>query len=401
MLVENHEFRPADGMTRPETTVRDYNDARRKQRLHETRTGHTLDQKSPFVRVTGRIALSGMTMGVAALVAGAQYWTRDVLPERERLAQTQPEIHEIYQATDPNNTTAVVDLVGLGNLDASQTASSLPSLAEIGDVWAVQYDNNGIDTTVIAQIVEEKAEANGIDSIAIVGHSMGGIIGLEVAEYIYEETDLDLITAILDCTPMDLNAVRPEERSRGQEMMRWMGWTPGARESRLLRTIVEVGARKDRFLVANASLLPDVNFGELANVVEEVMRDKIFNDGVASSGLISVQFAAIDTSGARDNLRAIGQVKDGKIQPVIVFLRPADVEADRVVDNDYSQREILESRIENGNSLMVARMDTGHANPNQEPEKYDMAIKDKVVPFIERHSEQSVRDDIAKLAEGN
>lgn len=399
--MKNSEFRPAGGMTRPETKVSDYDDEHRKRRLRETRTGHSLDERGVVVRTAGRIALSGLTVGAVGSVVGVQYWVHDVLPERERLAQTQPEIHEIYQATDPNNTTAVVDLVGLGNLDASQTASSLPSLAEIGDVWAVQYDNNGIDTTVIAQIVEEKAEANDIDSIAIIGHSMGGIIGLEVAEYIYEETDLDLITAILDCTPMDLDAVRPEERSRGQEMMRWIGRIPGAGESRSLRTVVEVGARKDRFLVADSSLVPNVNFGELADVVDEVMRDKIFKEDVASSGLISVQFAAIATSGARDNLRAIGQVRDGKIQPVIVFLRPGDASLDRVVDNDYSQREIVDSRNENGNSLMVARMDTGHANPNQESEKYNAAIKEKVVPFIERHSEESIRDDTAKLAEAN
>ncbi|RYF29108.1 MAG: alpha/beta hydrolase [Chloroflexi bacterium] len=388
-------------MTRPETTVSDYDDERRKQRLHETRTGHSLDERGIVVRTAGRIALSGLAVGAAASVVGAQYWVHDVLPERERLAQTQPEIHEIYHATDPANTTAVVDLVGLGNLDASQTASSLPSLAEIGDVWAVQYDNSGIDTTVIAQIVEEKAEANNIDSIAIVGHSMGGIIGLEVANYIYEETDLDLMAVVLDCTPINLDAVRPEERSRGQEMMRWMGWIPGARESRSLRTVVEVGARKDRFLTADSSLVPSVDFGALADVVDEVLREKIFNEGVASNGLIEMQFAAIATSGARDNLRALAQIKDGKILPVIVFMRPTDASADQVVDNDYTQSHLLESRVENETALMVARMDTGHANPNQEPQKYDAAIEAKVVPFTQKHSESPVSDDTDKLAEGN
>lgn len=391
MVIKNSEFRPAGGMTRPETTVNEYDDEYRKQRLRETRTGHSWDQRGVATRIAGRIALSGMTIGAAISVVGAQYWEHDVLPERERLAQTQPEIHEIHQSEDSQNDTAFVDMVGLGNLDASETATTLVSpYSEIGDVWAVQYDNSGIDTKVISHMIEQKANERGIEKIALAGHSMGGVVALEVAQHLYEETDIDLLAVVLDCTPIDLDAVRPDERSRGQDMMRWIGRIPGARESRSVRMIVETVARKERFIGEDLWQDPSIDFEAMRNVLLQVWHEKILSKNVASNGLIESQFAAITASGARENIKAIAQVLDGKIQPVIVFMRPKFNTDDTVVDNDKTQRALLDSRRDNNFDLVVTRTNTGHANPNQDPGEYTLALQQTIVPVILEKSKDTI-----------
>src|SRR5690606_35028358 len=134
-----------------------------------------------------------------------QYWAWDVAPVRERMALTEPQLHPVYDAAArEDRTTAVVDLVGLGNLDATATATALPALRELGQVWAVEYDNSGLDTQVISRMISDQATWSGIESIVLTGHSMGGIIALEVAQHLYQDTALEVSGVILDCTPIDL-----------------------------------------------------------------------------------------------------------------------------------------------------------------------------------------------------
>ncbi len=328
-----------------------------------------------------------------------QYWLRDVSPQRERLAQTNPDVYQIYDPTSRiNRDAAVVDLVGLGNLDAGDTARALPSLAEIGRVWAVRYDNEGIDTKVISNIIADRAEREGVDDVVLVGHSMGGVIALEVAQHLYQDTSMNVLGVVLDCTPINLHAVRAQERDHGEDMLRWIGWVPGARESRTVRLLVELAAREERFIDRSTHLIPRVRLGELKDATAEVLRDKIFSTDSASNGLIESQFKTVVASGASDNLQALTQERNGKPRPAIVFLRPRNSWQDRVVDVDYSQKILIDQSGGVGGSLLVIRMhDTGHANPIQRPDQYNAAILDGILPFLRQSYEESAR---ARLSGG-
>src|SRR5690606_33456646 len=124
------------------STVTDWDGARRRARLAETRPGHNWTT----LRRT-RLALSrGGVVVLVVLVGMVQYWARDVAPERARLAGTEPSLLPISAPADPGDwDTAVVDMVGLGGLNASDTAEALPALSTMGVVWAIRYDNRGID----------------------------------------------------------------------------------------------------------------------------------------------------------------------------------------------------------------------------------------------------------------
>ncbi|MER7454745.1 alpha/beta hydrolase [Nocardia beijingensis] len=367
------------------STVSDWSDARRRARLRDTSLGHGWKT----LRRTKVTLLRVVALLLAGLVVFAQYWKYDVAPEQARLARTEPAILPVAPPVDSQNwDTVVVDLVGLGGLDASDTAAALPALRRMGMVWAIRYDNQGIDTKVIADLVVRAAELSGLRNIVLVGHSMGGVIALEVAEHIHRDSDRRLAGVILDCTPVDLNAVRPESRGRGEDMLRWMGWLPGARESRMLRLAVETYARRDRF-VDRGHGPPGIRLGKLGEVLAEVMREKIVSHDAASNGLIESQFTAIVAGGATDDLRTLAQPVADKPRPAIVFIRPRDANADRVVDVEYSHRVLIEqSGGVDGTLLVVLARNTGHANPMQRPREYNTVIEQQILPFVQRYQQQ-------------
>ncbi|MGW6334651.1 alpha/beta fold hydrolase [Nocardia rhamnosiphila] len=363
------------------STVADWSDERRRARVRETRPGHGWKTLRRTRLALFRVAALLMIVGVAF----AQYWEHDVEPERVRLALTEPALLPIAAPVDPGKRdTAVVDLVGLGNLNASDTAAALPALREMGAVWAIRYDNRGIDTEVIADLIVRAATMAGVRNIVLTGHSMGGVIALEVAEHIHIGSDRRLVGVLLDCTPLDLDAVRPESRGLGEDLVRWMGWLPGARESRGLRTAVETYARRESFL--DHSGVPGIRFADFREAVGQVLHDKIFNADAASNGLIEAQFLAIVAGGATDDLRAVSEPAHGKPRPAIVFIRPHDGTRDRVVDVARTQQVLIDKvGGVNGNLLVVKPRGTGHANPRQRPAEYNKVIAQQVLPFVERY----------------
>src|SRR5664279_3363510 len=128
-----------------------------------------------------------MILGTVVLGIIAAYGV-DVMHGKEALAQTSASVTEDYEATDPQNRdTAIVDLAGLGGLNAANLTEALqPAYAEHADGWAVRYYNEGIDAQDIADKLIEKAKNQGVTKIGLVGHSMGGLVALEVAKRIYE-----------------------------------------------------------------------------------------------------------------------------------------------------------------------------------------------------------------------
>ncbi|UYP18979.1 alpha/beta hydrolase [Rhodococcus sp. Z13] len=365
----------------PPCSAGDWDDGRRRRRLHESRTGHRWQRFGRLRRGLVRTALA--TLPFLALFT--QYWAWDVAPMRERLALTEPRLHPIHDATSADDRdTAVVDLVGLGNLDATDTAAALPALGKLGQVWAVEYDNSGLDTAVVSRMILERATWTGIGNVVLVGNSMGGIVALEVAQHLHQETPLEVTGVILDCTPIDLHAVRADARDAGEDLLRWIGWLPGARESRSMRTLVEVAARQDRFVVPSDRWYRRIDPEELRKAVTEVLNDKIFSTDAASNGLIESQFRAIVASGAVDNLRALAAERDDGTRPAVVFLRPRNPLADTVVDVEYTHRVLVEQVGGIDGTLLVSKLDgIGHANPIQAPEVYNEAITDRVVPFLD------------------
>nr|WP_227985335.1 alpha/beta fold hydrolase [Nocardia spumae] len=369
------------------STVADYDDARRRARLAETGVGHrwrTLGR-------TRRVLLQLLLVPIVVLVLFGQYLQHDIGPEQARLARTDPAVLPIASPVDAaHRDTAVFDLVGLGGLDASDTARSLPSLRQLGSVWAVRYDNTGIDTKVISDLIIRVTEAARIHNVVLVGHSMGGVVALEIAKHIHTHSTRTLSAVILDCTPVNLAAVRPESRDQGEDLLRWFGWFPGVRESRSLRLAAETYSRREQF-IDHRSDPPGIRAAALRRTVTDVLRQKIFNTDAASNGLIEDQFKAIVASGAVDDLHALAKPADHKPRPAVVFIRPHNAYRDSVVDDTYTHRVLIDTvGGVDGTLLVVLTRRTGHADPRQHPREYNTVIAQQVVPFVALvHTEQA------------
>ncbi|MCU1642173.1 MAG: hypothetical protein JWN03_2448 [Nocardia sp.] len=367
------------------STAAEYDDRRRRARLHETRLGQGWVHRRRTRLLLLRLSLIPLLM----LGIFGQYMMLDVAPERARLARTEPAVVPIAGPSSPQAAdTAVFDLVGLGVLDATDTARALPSLTALGSVWAVRYDNAGIDTKVIADLIVKVTEAGKMPNVVLVGHSMGGVIALEVAKHLHTGSSRRVLGVILDCTPVDLHAVRPESRDQGEEMERWMGWIPGARESRLLRLVVETYARHESYVGGGQY---GIRWDRFRSAVAQVLRDKIFNTDAASNGLIEAQFKAIVAGGAIDDLRALAKPAGSKPRPAIVYIRPHEGWRDPIVDVEYSHRVLIDQVGGVNGTLMVAfTRNTEHANPIQRPVEYNTLIEQQVVPFIQLVQRESL-----------
>lgn len=367
----------------------------RKERLRGNRRLNNLQPVNRF------LAKAAIVAG-AALVPLGMYAKYDVGPERERLSQTHPEIIDIYQANDPSNSdTAVVDMVGLGNLSALETATTLSTYADIGNVWAVQYDNQGIDVDVITHAIAEKVEHDGIKSLVLSGHSMGGDVALQIAERIYTQTDIDLNAVILDCTPPDIYSVKPNEREKGMKMIKYYSivHAVGGEASRTLRFTAEMVARKQRYMKDGDAILARIDAEAFGEAAKEVYEDKILKKDVASTELIGEQFGQILWGNALHSLDAITDSIEGKEKPAIVYMRPKDPNSDTVVDVSRSQNLVASETDFSDLNLLIVKMDnTGHANPNQSPKEYNTAIHDKIIPFLDRKELEKHEARLAHLA---
>jgi pimeloyl-ACP methyl ester carboxylesterase len=369
------------------------------KQVHRHRGEKKLSELMPALSTRAKCAAAF----TAALIPLGLYTTFDVKPMRERLALTQPELVDVYEASEealPDR--AVIDMVGLGNLSAVETATNLTSLSDLGDVIALRYDNRGIDTDVIARTIETKMLEEDYTAVVLVGHSMGGDVALKVAQYIYEDTDIQVDAVVLDCTPPDRESVRQDERHKGDLMLKYLPIIPGGDVARTVRYTVEMGARKDRFIVKQADgSSSQFDAEEFKNASKEVYIDKIYNQNAATSGLIETQYAEIVDGESVQSLHALGKQVEDKYMPKIVYMRPEEGWRDGVTDVDRAtgilQQEV---GIFEGRLLIVTMQHTGHANPNQVPEEYNSAFSEKIVPYIHRYSAHQDLENLPRLSYG-
>lgn len=333
-------------------------------------------------RTTSRKRKLASRAGILALTLATLY-SADIQHGRQELAHTHSSIILVMNASSPqHNNEATVVSAGFGNLSSYNTAESLPAYAQEGQVWAIQYDNNGIDTDVIASDLIKQAQASGVNELSFSGHSMGGLVDLEVARKIYEsDTDISVPYIILDCTPANMDSVRPSVRDDSYRMAEGLRLIPGARYSATVRFVVEEAARLDQYRDMTKPLLVDPQ--KLIKATKTVIDDKIISDNEPSVPLLESQIKLIAASGAKGNILALGKDR-GKPKPVLVFMRPLDANADQTVDDNYSQQQFEQYSREAGLTLMVVNIvGSGHANPIQKPNEYNDALLQDTYPRLQ------------------
>jgi pimeloyl-ACP methyl ester carboxylesterase len=163
-------------------------------------------------RAIGGFALSITTLAGIDSVAGAAMWHNDTP------VITTIEKQSVRQASDKalhNNHDAMLVFGGFGvsNGRAKRIGAEIEGiLPDLEKVAVVNYADKGIDLDKIVKTTEEYLEVNDIDTIDIYGHSMGGMIGMEVAAELKEKDNIAVRSIILDCTPANKRNVRGSDR---------------------------------------------------------------------------------------------------------------------------------------------------------------------------------------------
>ena len=175
-------------------------------RAHET--DELTDDEKKFVkkeekRAKGRaravLTLTSLALASTAGVIG--YWA-DVSHNREVQAAADAQISLKVIAgpqNKENSDKAIILMDGYGTVDSDLLAKSIgPGSRQLGDGYLLSFDyNNGVISrdAVLKEVLRETAEI-GVTHVTYVGHSTGGIMGLEAAadtvKYSYLNVDADV-----------------------------------------------------------------------------------------------------------------------------------------------------------------------------------------------------------------
>lgn len=178
------------------------------------------------------------------------YYQADVYENRTQRsnAQISVNVHDAPRYAQ-NDRSAVIFFDGFGSYDSDYLADTLaPGVKRVvdGESWSVSYGNAPLASERISELILELAEERGKSQLDLVGYSMGGIIGTEVAALLSEHPEVTVRSIILASTPDGFDGLR---RYQQQELDFAQAFSsiPGAQYSTALRFIGEVYFMRDRF----------------------------------------------------------------------------------------------------------------------------------------------------------
>jgi len=288
-----------------------------------------------FLKTAGRMAL---TAALSDTIQGEIIW-----------GGTNPEVHTVYdeeaERRFPNTYTLVLGGFNVANVKGLGEAVQAV-LPGYGQVAYIQNADNGLHVGDIERRTKDFIKENNVRRLRLYGHSMGGMVAIDLASRLKGDTDLEAI--ILDCTPASYEDVRGGKRAgtwllhASDEMMLHLG--PNA------RTAMEA---------VSPMLDGDSDFLEACL---HAMRKVSSPDDICSNKLVQGQASFIRTFDITDFKGAFDDSTH------ILRLRPEDYGADGTVDNATSL-----PRFEKGLDHTVIDLPvkhSGHADPAQHKEAY-------------------------------
>jgi hypothetical protein len=295
--------------------------------------------------------------------------------EESSLSNTKPTLEHIAAARfHPDATTFVMG--GFGVRDSGPIAEVLSNLNKLGSVEAVDQDNQGVDPDVIARKFIQEAELHDQTTVNLFGDSVSGLTQTKIARYIQEDTSTNVRVGaiILDCTPSSLSTLHTSRRS----------------ELETLNTV-------STFLpeIANHPL---VDYFYAQNLVEERRANGGSHTGLttilatmnspetASGALLASESLQILHPTIAEDFKAIADVKT-KRAPMIFTIRPKSSDGDTVVISDEANQRINQMAKDAGlEHISISLPNIVHGDPTANPDQYQKAIDDIIVPALENYN---------------
>lgn len=318
-----------------------------------------------------KLASRALSAVLAVTMLLSTAYTLPVAAEKIRLANTEPTLIHIADTPDHLAATSLV-IAGFGIKSSEATARAIPQLAEIGSVEALNHDNAGIDSHVIAEMYIEQANSQGLLEAGLWGDSNGGHIAIKVAREIQEsDSQLRARYVVLDCTPPSVNTLREDKRATVDLIDTMSDFLPDIATHPLVGYLYAQD-RLDKHYNGNG------HFG-----VSEILSE-MYSPDRPSSRLLAAEAMLVVNPSMEEDLLAISQV-ESKAPPLFVIIRPKG-DTDKTVISDQADKEIIAMVDKAGLPYIeVSLEDIVHGDPTANAEQYQDALKNIILPALKEY----------------
>jgi hypothetical protein len=295
-----------------------------------------------------------------------------ILFEDYRLSGTEPVLEHV--SNTPHNLAAETIVVGgFGTKDSRPIAEALPQLAKIGAVDALEQDNEGIDTHVIAQKIIKDAKVNGFTEIGLWGDSIGGLIISKVAKEIQEDASmLHVHFMVFDCTPTSINTLRTDKRENVELLQSISGILPDITSHPIVN-----------FLYAQQQVT--TQWGAQRGFSVATVVNQMNDSSQPSSKLLAAQAVQVVNPSLNQDLIDISSVKN-KEPPMIVSIRPKSDNGDATVISSSATEELRSMAKKAGMPFVDVRLrNIVHGDPTANREQYQEALTNIILPALKRY----------------
>lgn len=274
---------------------------------------------------------------------------------------------------------AIIAIDGFGSYNSNWLANSLGNEVQQlydGQVWSVSYGNAPLNEKTIANAIIAKAEAENVDTVALLGDSAGGVIATEVIPYILEKSDLTVELSLLAATPSGEDGLRPNKQQEVALAKTLRTFVPGIEYSTYARGLVELMLQKDQIKDWDS-------FWRTQERIQTQLNDKY----LPKTWLMIDQALAVSAADFPGQYQKINAMLPDEQAPVIVNLVSSDY--DPIVNDDYSSQKICEAaQAATLNCSTYAVPGAVHARPDLSIESYRQvfaSIEGEVTASIEEN----------------
>lgn len=329
-----------------------------------------------------RLANHAVRLLAAALIPVAALQT-DITANKAELRQTAPVVHTAAEALDPlMSHSATIFIDGFGSKNSLWTAKHMAEpLQEIdpGVVFALEYDNAGIDEVTIAETIAEtvttynetREPSSTIYSLTLYGYSIGGELAGRLAPILATEYGLTIDAVVFDHTPESGTAIRSGMRSQGDQLL----------------TAIE----------AFHAVGVEIEYSTLARKAAELaLADSNNIQHIRSSTKLLVdQYLVGLTADMSRNIKEIGELPG--VAPTILYITSEKPTTDYMVDVAHSADTALRQAEEAGlPSLVIPVSDAVHSRLDLTlPEYVDALTKTRADRMAAR--ELAVQDELDRI----
>ncbi|MEO8691656.1 MAG: hypothetical protein ABI397_02615 [Candidatus Saccharimonas sp.] len=352
------------------------------ERAHDaavTRNKKAFSRRS-FLGLVGKAAL---VAGVAATTVEAPIKADQWVGDHLLWPSTGVETHEVAMNRSekyPSNSGTFV-FEGFAEKNATAIAEALfGSLQADGHVYAIEYDNHGIDVNDIVESILVKIDKDQLKEMSFYGRSMGGDVALLVAsELLKRRPALSIKSIILDCTPSSIDAVRGWDKGlieSGEKISKKLDLVGGP----TLRMAIELphSPQAAEFIKLKPAA-PYVDVSAMVKRFNNLYKWKI-NSKSTSNRILFSQLGIIMSMDIHATFAELSKLTEHQaVPPSIIEIRPKNSNQDEMVLNDVSEEEFRSASNKLRMHFYVVNLvgkEIRHADPRASRTKYNTVLSE-------------------------